>query len=77
MFDSQLISQTEDAKFPDTVAVSYNDFHKKVPRNKLIKNYWYVVKDGSTCNTGMCIDFILYLFSYFLVNSYGYQEMIY
>eukprot|EP00105_Crassostrea_gigas_P045887 XP_019930035.1 PREDICTED: mitogen-activated protein kinase-binding protein 1 isoform X5 [Crassostrea gigas] len=27
---SQLISQTEDAKFPDTVAVSYNDFHKKV-----------------------------------------------
>lgn len=27
---SQLISQTEDAKFPDTVAVSYNEFHKKV-----------------------------------------------
>ncbi|XP_078316008.1 WD repeat-containing protein 62-like isoform X5 [Crassostrea virginica] len=27
---SQLISQTDDAKFPDTVAVSYNDFHKKV-----------------------------------------------
>ncbi|XP_062567401.1 mitogen-activated protein kinase-binding protein 1-like [Saccostrea cucullata] len=27
---SQLISQTEDAKFPDTIAVSYDDAHKKV-----------------------------------------------